>query len=87
MAPSTPITIIMLVSIVTNMLVNIMEMALVSLATRVTSLPVGMLFSCSWDRLSIWVNTYLLDHPQRPCLSRLHAVKNNKNTFRKDDDP
>ena len=48
----------MLVSIVTNMLVNIMEMALVSLATRVTSLPVGMLFSCSWDRLSIWVNTF-----------------------------
>ena len=39
------------------MFVNIVEIALVSLATRVTSLPTGRRLSCACDRLSIWVNS------------------------------
>ena len=39
----------------TSRLVNIIEMALVSLVTRVTSLPTGISFSCSWERDSMWV--------------------------------
>ena len=44
-----------LVTRVTRMLVNIKEMRLGSLVTRVTSLPTGMLFSCSWLSCSILV--------------------------------
>ena len=40
----------------TKRLVNIIEMALVSLVMRVTSLPTGISFSCSWERDSMWVN-------------------------------
>ena len=39
----------------TKRFVNIIEMALVSLVTRVTSLPTGMSFSWPWERLSMWV--------------------------------
>ena len=40
----------------TSRFVNIIEMALVSLVTRVTSLPTGISFSCSCARDSMWVN-------------------------------
>ena len=39
----------------TSRLVNIIEMALVSLVTRVTSLPTGIWFSWAWDSCSMWV--------------------------------
>ncbi len=55
-AASTPATTKMFFAMDTRTLVNIWEMALVSLATRVTSLPTGILLSWSWDRLSMWVN-------------------------------
>ena len=42
---------------VTRMLVNRKEMALGSLVTLVTSLPTGMLLSCSWLNFSMWVYT------------------------------
>ena len=56
MAASTPTTMNAFLAMATSTLVNIWEMALVSLATRVTSLPTGMLLSWLWDRLSMWVN-------------------------------
>ena len=56
MAPSTPSTMKAFRAMFTSTLVKTMEMALVSLATRVTSLPTGILLSWSWDRDSMWVN-------------------------------
>ena len=42
----------------TSRFVNIIEIALVSLVTRVTSLPTGISLSCSWERDSIWAVSY-----------------------------
>lgn len=41
----------------TRRLVNIREIALVSLVVRVTSFPTGISLSCSWERASIWVKS------------------------------
>ena len=46
----------MFLASVTSRFVNIIEIAFVSLVTRVTSLPTGISFSCSWASDSMWVN-------------------------------
>ena len=54
-ATKTPTTMNIFLTRFTSSAVNISEIAFVSFVVLVTSLPTGMEFICSCERLSIWV--------------------------------
>ena len=53
-AMSTPTMTTIFCTKLTRTLVKVIEIALVSLVTRVTSLPTGIAWSCAWDSDSMW---------------------------------